>query len=152
MMLKSLAVFAVMPLLLFGPPRIAVTTTDLPAGVVAIVEARYHVPEADARVYATAYRNVGNRREEREVRLTRIDAEHYRLERTWGSWPAAVVVGVEQGEHGKHGVAEALVLVDATGKAVRADIAKSKPIFGNPMPRRVNDNEIEEGFKQVGSR
>lgn len=140
------------PLLLFGPPRIVVQTERLPAGAVAILDAHYHVPESDARVYATAYRNVGTTREEREVALTRIDAQHYRLDRTWGDWPAAVVVGVEQGEHGKHGVSEALVLVDRSGKAVRAVTAMSKPIFGNPQPRRVNDREIEEGYKAVAGR
>ncbi len=152
MLLKSLVALGATSLLFLGPPRIEVRTNNLPAGAVALVDAHFHVPEAEARVYATAYRNVGDRREERAVRLIRIDAEHYRLERTWGSWPAAVVIGVEQGENGRHGIAEALVLVDRDGKAVRADIGMTKPIFGNPMPRRVNDSEIEAGYRQVARR
>lgn len=140
------------PLLLFGPPRLGVQTERLPAGAVALIDAHYHVPESEARVYATAYRSVGNRREERDVALVRISAERYRLDRSWGDWPAAIVVGVEQGDHGKHGVAEALLLVDGAGKALRAGIAMTKPIFGSPQPRRVNDREIEEGYKQVATR
>lgn len=152
MTLKILALAATAGVLTMGPPRIGVRTDHLPAGVVAIVDAHYHVPEAEARVYATAYRNVGNRREERDVPLTRLTPERFQFARSWGNWPAAVVVGVEQGEHGKHGVSEALILIDASGKAVRADVAMTKPILGNPMPRRVSDSEIEEGYRQLSSR
>jgi hypothetical protein len=150
MLIKTIAVTALAAAVTLGPPRIAVSTSNLPAGAVALIDAHYHTPEADARVYGTAYTWSQGRRVEREVPLRRLEGTHYRLDNTWGAMPVALVLGVEQGERGKHGVAEALVRVDRTGKVVAIDIARTNPIIGPPMPRRVNDREIEGALQALG--
>jgi len=38
------------------------------------------------------------------------------------------------------------VRIDRSGN-VTVDIAKTRPILDNPMPRRVNDREFEEALK-----
>lgn len=152
MLIKSLAVSALAGAVLLGPPRIAVSTDNLPAGAVAMVEAVYHTDHGDARVYGTAYTHESGKRVEREITLRKLDATHYRVDHTWGATPVALVVGIEQGHDGKHGVAEALVRVDRHGKVLAVDIARTDPIVGSPMPRRVNDREIEGALQSLGYR
>lgn len=152
MLIKSLVVTTLAGAVLLGPPRIAVRTTELPAGAVAIITAEYHTDHGDARVYGTIYTLEAGRRVERQISLRKLDATHYRIDHTWGAMPVALVVGVEQGHDGAHGVAEALVRVDRTGKALAADVARTDPIVGSPMPRRVNDREIEGALQALGYR
>jgi hypothetical protein len=152
-MLARTLLAAASSLLLLGPPRIAVQTTNLGAGEVARVEAHFHTEEREARVYGTAYSWSRGQRLERDVPLERIDAEHYRVRRSWDAGiPVVLVLGVEQGEGGKHGVAEALVRVARDGRVAGVDLAMTRPIIGNPMPRRVNDREIEGALDQLGAR
>jgi hypothetical protein len=141
---------AVASLVVLGPPRIAVQTTNLAPGELARVDAHFHTDEDEARVYGTAYRWVNGARSEAVVPLERIDAQHYRVRRTWdANTPVVLVLGVEQGDGGKHGVAEALVRVDREGRVRGVDVAMTRPIVGNPMPRRVNDREIEGALNQL---
>ena len=151
MLIKSLAAVAIATAVLLGPPRIAVTTDDLPKGAVAMVEAQYHTDHGDARVYGTAYSHEAGKRIEREVTLRKLDANHYQVNNTWGAMPVALVLGVAQ-DHGDFGAAEALVRVDRTGRVLGIDIAKTNPIIGSSMPRRVNDREIEGALQALGYR
>lgn len=135
---------------ILGPPRISVRTSDLPAGAIALVEAHYHTDEDEARVYGTAYAWQDGRRTEQELRLTRRDAHHYTVSRSWpAGQPRVLVLGVEQGKRGEHGVAEALVRVDASGRVTNVDVALTKPISGHELPRRVNDREIENALLTI---
>jgi hypothetical protein len=152
MLLKSMAQLVLIGTVGLGPPRIDVRTSNLPAGAVAVVEARYHTDHGDARIYGTAYTHERGERIARVVTLRQLDATHWQVDRTWGAMAVALVVGVEQGERGKDGVAEALVRVDRSGKAVAVDIARTDPIVGPPMPRRVNDREIEGALQSLGYR
>lgn len=152
MLLKTALVTVITAAVTLGPPRIGVSTSNLPAGAVAIAEVHYHTDHDEARVYGTAYGYAQGQRTERVVTLRKLDDHHYRVDNTWGSEPVALVLGVEQGEHGKHGAAEALVRVDRSGKAIAVDIAKTNPIVGSPMPRRVNDREIEGALQALGYR
>lgn len=129
-----------------GPPSIEVTTTGQPAGVLATIEAHFHTEADEIRVYGTAYTWNDNQRGERVLRLERVDDSHYRVpDGGTACGPRVLVLGVEQGVAGEHGAAEALVRIDRSG-TVRVDIAKTRPILGNPMPRRVNDREIENAL------
>lgn len=152
MLIKSLAISVLAAAVTLGPPRITVRTTDLPDGAVALVEAEHHTDHGEARIYGTAYTIEAGQRVEREVALRKLDATRYQVNRTWGAMPVALVLGVEQGDHGEHGVAEALVRVDRSGKAIAVDLALTKPIVGRPMPRRVNDREIEGALQSLGYR
>jgi hypothetical protein len=152
-MLAKTLLAATSSLLLIGPPRITVQTANLAAGEIARVEAHFHTDEREARIYGTAYSWSRGERVERDVPLERVDAEHYRVRRSWdAATPVVLVLGVEQGERGEHGVAEALVRVARGGRVVGVDLAMTRPIIGNPMPRRVNDREIEGALDQLGAR
>lgn len=152
MLIKSLALATLAAAVALGPPRIGVRTTNLPAGAVAVAEVHYHTDHDEARVYGTAYTLEAGRRVEREIALRKLDDHHYRVDHTWGAQAVALVLGVEQGENGEHGAAEALVRVDRSGRAVRVDVAMTDPIVGRPMPRRVNDREIEGALQSLGYR
>jgi hypothetical protein len=152
-MLMKTILASTVSLLLIGPPRIAVQTTNQTGSALATIDAHFHTEEKDARVYATLYSWAGNQRTERTVALARLDEHRYRLDRTWVSTtPVVVVVGVEQGEAGKHGVAEALIRVARDGRVAGVDVAMTRPIAGSPQPRRVNDREIEGALEQLGAR
>jgi hypothetical protein len=152
MLLKSLTFAALGGILLLGPPRIDVRTSNLPAGAIAVAEVHYHTDHDEARVYGTAYGYVQGQRTERVVTLRKMDDHHYRVDNSWGNTAVALVLGVEQGEHGRHGAAEALLRVDRTGKVLAIDVARTNPIIGSAMPRRVNDREIEGALEQLGYR
>jgi hypothetical protein len=153
MMLIKTLLAATASLVVLGPPRIAVTTTNLPANALAMIEAHYHTEAKDARVYATLYTWSGNQRAEQSVALAKVDEHRYRLDRIWNvTTPVVLVVGVEQGEGGEHGAAEALIRVARDGRVTGVDVAMTRPIVGNAQPRRVNDREIEGALQQLGAR
>jgi hypothetical protein len=152
-MLPKILLVATASTLLLGPPRIAVHTGSLSGNALAVVEAHYHTDKDDARVYATLYGWNSGQRTERSVPLAKLDEHRYRLDRTWTTTtPMVLVVGVEQGENGKHGAAEALIRVARDGRVAGVDVAMTRPIIGSPQPRRVNDREIEGALEQLGAR
>jgi len=145
----SLATLTAGASLLLGPPSIEVTTTDQPAGVLATIEAHVHTDADEVRVYGTAYTWSGNQRGERVLRLERVDDSHYRVpDGGTPRGPRVLVLGVEQGVGGEHGAAEALLRIDRAGR-VTVSIAKTDPIIGNAMPRRVTDREIENALASI---
>lgn len=152
MFAKSLLVAAA-SLVLVGPPRIAVQTDNLSGNTLAMIDAHYHTDAKDARVYATLYSWSSNQRAERPVPLSKLGEHQFRLDRTWTTTaPVVLVVGVEQGDHGEHGVAEAMIRVNREGRVAGVDVAMTRPIVGSPQPRRVNDQEIESALRALGAR
>ena len=94
MLIKTLLA-ATASLVVLGPPRISVQTTNVPGNAVAIINADYHTEEDEARIYGTLYSMTGGRRTDRVLTLEKIDAHHYRLPRSWTTTePVVVVVGV----------------------------------------------------------
>lgn len=137
--------------LLLGPPRIAVQATDLPADALAMITADYHTDEAEARVYGTLYRVEQGRRVDRPVALEKLSAHRYRLPRAGlGTEAVVVVVGVEQGENGKHGAAEALLRVARGGRVVGVDIPTERD-GRHHLPRRITAREITAALEQVAA-
>jgi hypothetical protein len=152
MLAKSL-IAATTSLLLLGPPRIAVQTTNLAPGEFARIEAHFHTEEKEARVYGTVHSVVDGRRQAVVLPLDRIDAQHYRVRQSWGaSTPVVLVLGVEQGEQGRHGVAEAMVRVARDGRIAGVDVVTESPRDGHRLPRRVTDREIVSALEQLGAR
>ncbi|HRP07229.1 MAG TPA: hypothetical protein PLL69_01960 [Gemmatimonadales bacterium] len=152
-MLIRLLLTTVAPILILGPPRIGVSTARLPANTSAVIEAHYHTDHDEARVYGTAYHWSGGQRIERPVVLEKATGDRWNLRTTWDTARSVViVVGVEQGDHGVHGVAEALLRVANGGRVVAFDIAMTDPIIGRAMPRRVTDSEIEAAAERIGAR
>lgn len=140
------------PILVLGPAQIEVTTANLPAGAAAIIKAHYHTEASKASVYGTVYTWSGNRRHEREITLHKIDSDRWRLDSDWSAGtPIVVVVGVEQEVNGNRDAAEALIQVGRNGRVKSVAVARTKPILGRPMPRRVSDREIEDALQEMGS-
>ena len=151
MFAKSLLVTGA-SLVLLGPPRIAVQTDNLSGNALAMIDAHYHTDAKDARVYATLYSWTGNQRTERSVPLSNVAEYRYRLDRTWTtSTPVVLVVGVEQGDHGEHGVAEALIRVNREGRVAGVDIPTNRR-DGHDIPRRITAREIDGALRALGAR
>jgi hypothetical protein len=151
MFIKTLLA-ATASLALFGPPRIAVQTTNVTGNAVAIITADYHTEEADARVYGTLHTIASGQRATRAIALEKLDAHRYRVPRSWTTTePVVVVVGVEQGEKGKHGVAEGMIRVARGGSVAGVDIPTERT-NGHNIPRRITDREIDAAFLQLGVR
>jgi hypothetical protein len=151
-MLAKTLLAATASMLLVGPPRIAVQTNGLTGDAIAMVDVHFHTDEDEARIYGTAYTLAGGRRVDRTIPLDRIDASHYRVRRTWTSTdPMVLVLGVEQGEGGKHGAAEALVRLARGGRVVGVDIPTERR-DGHTLPRRITEREIDGALERLGTR
>lgn len=151
-MLTRTLLAATITTLFLGPPRIAVQTTDVPGGGLAMITADYHTDEAEARIYGTLHRIDQGRRVERAVTLEKVTAHRYRLTRSWtGTEPVVVVVGVEQGESGKHGAAEALIRVARDGRVVGVEIPTERD-GRHVLPRRITTREVDSALEQLGAR
>lgn len=150
-MLTRTLLAATASLALFGPPRITVQTANLAGNAVATIHADYHTEESDARIYGTLYGMTAGRRTDRALTLERIDAHHYRLSRSWTTTePLVVVVGVEQGEKGEHGAAEALIRVARGGQVAGVDIPTERR-NGHTIPRRITEREITAALTALGA-
>ena len=151
MLIKTLLAAAV-SLAVFGPPRIAVQTTNLTGNAVALIVADYHTEEADARVYGTLYTMASGARTDRAIALEKVDAHRYRVPRSWTTTePVVLVVGVEQGEKGKHGVAEGLIRIARGGQVAGVGIPTERT-NGHNIPRRITQREIDAAFTALGVR
>lgn len=151
-MLSKLLLSTTTTMLLLGPPRIAVQTTNLTGDAVAVITADYHTDEDDARIYATLYTNDGGERRERTITMNKLDAHRFRITRSLvGTDPGVLVVGVEQGEQGKHGAAEALIRLRRGGVIGGVDIPTERSGNHN-LPRRITEREITAALGQVGAR
>ena len=139
-------------MLLIGPPRIAVQTTDLTGNALAMVTADYHTDEDEARIYGTLYSINQGQRVDRSITLEKVGDHRYRVNRTWtGTEPMVLVVGVEQGEGGKHGAAEALIRVARGGRVAGVDTPTERE--GNhTLQRRITQREINAALDQLGAR
>ena len=151
MLIKTLLA-ATASLVVLGPPRIAVQTTNLTGNSVAMIVADYHTDEDEARVYGTLYTMASGRRADRAIALEKVDAHRYRVPRSWTTTePVVLVVGVEQGEKGKHGVAEGLIRVARGGLVTGVDIPTERS-NGHNIPRRITDREIDAALTALGAR
>lgn len=151
MLIKTLLA-ATASLAVFGPPRIAVQTTNLTGNAVALITADYHTEEAEARVYGTLYSITAGQRADRVVALEKLDAHRYRVPRSWTTTePVVLVVGVEQGEKGEHGAAEALIRVARGGRVAGVDIPTERR-SGHNIARRITQGEIDGALTQLGAR
>lgn len=143
---------AAISMLLLGPPRIAVQTTNLPGDALAMVTADYHTDEDDARIYGTLYSINQGQRVDRAISLEKVAEHRYRLTRSWtGTEPVVVVVGVEQGANGKHGAAEALIRVARGGRVAGVEIPTQREGNHN-LQRRITQREINAALDQLGAR
>lgn len=141
----------------FGPPTIKVTeVTGAPpvASAVLLVESHHHTDEVDPQVSARAITMRGGQRVSQNVTLTKYgEVGHYGVTKQWASGTAWVLVfTIKQGPDGKHGIAESLVKVDATGKVAGIDNVIGRNERGDRFPRAATDAEITAALSELGVR
>ncbi|MCA0374496.1 MAG: hypothetical protein LCH84_02430 [Gemmatimonadetes bacterium] len=138
---------------LFGPPHLTVTavapqpaTPGAPAFTVAI---EHH--HEDVAVTARAEGVQRGVPVTRALTLVRRDSTHYTVARQWDAGtPWVLVLAVEQGEGGRHGVAEAVVSIDARGAVQGITYTTPGFVDGTKEPRRVTRREVQAALAKLG--
>jgi hypothetical protein len=143
--------------LAFGPPRITVRpVTDpskAPAGAVLLVESMHHNEIADLDVTGRAEGFANGKRVTLPLRLTHQTVGHYALTKQWqDGTPWVLVLAAEQGSNGSHGVAEAIVKVDASGAFASIDYPAAGWIAKTDTPKRTSAADIEAVLSSMVAR
>ena len=138
----------------FGPPHIAVRqVTDpasAPAGVVMFVDGDHHSETDLLTITGRAEGTRNGQRVSRTLTLVKTSGGHYTLTKQWDAGTAWVLVlAAEQGPGGKHGVAEALVKVDATGKVISVDYPAAGWDGKDFIPRRTSAATIDAALTMM---
>lgn len=157
-MLARVALVAAAPLFaaaLFGPPHIKVTAVSpQPAAVGApafTVDIEHH--HEDVAVTGRAEGMRGGKQVSQVLTLTRKDSTHYNVARQWDAGsPWVLVFSVEQGPDGKHGVAEAVVSIDATGAVKGIEYTTPGFLDRTGIPRRVTKEKVKEALVALGAK
>lgn len=146
---RSTFAIAAFAALFFGPPSIHVRTVtpatkDAPAGAVLMIDGKHHTSLGNFDIIGRAESFQNGRRVTKPLTLTRISTGLFAVSRQWenGS-PWVLVFSAEQGDDGVHGIAEALVKVDARGTIV--DIQHRNPAIVNNkvvVPKAVGESDI----------
>lgn len=140
----------------FGPPSIHVravtpSTTGAPAGAVLMIEGRHHTSLGSFDIIGRAESVQNGKRITKPIALTKASTGLFAVTRQWetGS-PWVLVFSAEQGDDGVHGIAEALVRVDARGAIV--DIEHHNPaIVANKavMPKPITEKEVVAALASI---
>lgn len=138
---------------LFGPPHIKVRHVATPAtaatGVVFELDVLHHSTPEDSKVTGRAEGVRDGTRVSVPLTIGHKSTGLFTVTRQWDAGKAWVLVfSVEQGPDGKHGVAEAVVSVEATG-AVR-DISYTTPGFFEGKPVRATTKQVDAALKELG--
>ena len=132
----------------FSPPRITVRpVTDpstAPAGAVLLVESRHHTQIADLAVTGRAEGFQNGKRVSMPLRLVHISVGHFSLAKQWqDGTPWVLVLSVEEGSNESHGVAEALVKVDASGRFASIEYPAAGWIGSTNTPKRISAADVD---------
>lgn len=133
---------------LLGPPHIHVREVNqgvtAPAGAVFLIEATHHDQVASLQVVGRAEGIQAGKRVTVPLTLTAMGKGHFAIARQWSagtSW--VLVLTAEQGPDAAHGVAEALVKVDAAGKVVSIDYPAPGWVERTNVPKRTSARDID---------
>ena len=138
---------------LFGPPHIKVrhvaTPATAPAGVVFELDVLHHTTPEDSKVTGRAEGVRDGRRVSLPLTIGHKSTGLFTVTRQWDAGKAWVLVfAAEQGEDGKHGVAEAIVSLESSG-ALKG-ISYTEPGFVDGKPSRATPKQIDAALKQLG--
>lgn len=131
-----------------GPPHITVRpVTDqstAPAGAVLLVESMHHTQIADLAVTGRAEGFQNGKRVSMPLQLVHISVGHFSLAKQWqDGTPWVLVLSAEEGSNESHGVAEALVKVDASGRFVSIEYPAAGWINNTNTPKRISAADVE---------
>ncbi|MES3033380.1 MAG: hypothetical protein V4813_05220 [Gemmatimonadota bacterium] len=141
----------------FGPPHISVrkvsTADTAPAGAVLLVEGGHHDKDAELNIIGRAEGLQNGKRISQPLRLEKQSAGHYSLSKQWqDGTPWILVLAVDQGSAGAHGVAEALVKVDASGTIGAIEYPAPGWIGRTNTPKRTASTVIDAMLAQMVAR
>ncbi len=132
----------------FGPPRIHVTVVgprdNAPSGTVLLVEGHHHVDSEPLTITGRAEGVQNGRRVSMPLTMTNAAPGKYGVTRQWISGsPWLLILTAGQGNQGAHGIAEALVRIDAAGEIVGIDYPAAGWIGISETPKRTTVGEID---------
>lgn len=152
-----LATAAISTAALLGPPHITVRAVPvgargLPADAALLVQGEHHSDRELLTVTGRAEGVQGGRRVTRPLTLAPRGKSEYVVTRQWSrGTPWVLVFAAEQGPDGRHGVAEAMVKVDAAGAVTGIEHPKSAWTDRN-QPRRLTEREIRAALESLGAK
>lgn len=141
----------------FGPPHITVKKVavgdNAPAGAVLLVEGSHHDKTAELNIIGRTEGIVNGKRVSQPLRLEKQSVGHFSVAKQWqdGS-PWILVLSVDEGAAGAHGVAEALVQVDATGTIGTIEYPAPGWIGRSNTPKRTPSAAIDAMLAQMVAR
>jgi len=138
----------------FGPPHItvsAVTGTPPTPGAVLAITTEHHTEEEWADLSAQAITMRGGKRVEQTLEITRSTTRgRYGVRKQWESGaPVLLVFTIKQGEHGAHGMASALVKLDAAGKVVGIENLMERNARGDRYPRGATSADLVKALAEL---
>ncbi|MEI2719178.1 MAG: hypothetical protein V9E87_03415 [Gemmatimonadales bacterium] len=142
--------------LAFGPPSITVTAVSGKSaptpGAVFLIRSDHHHDEYPLTAKARAEGIVNGRRVTQPIALRAVPGK----EATWtatSQWsagtPWVLVFTIEQGDHGKYGVAEALVRVAADGRVLGIEPMRASNERGGSYARAAEAKEVEAALASL---
>lgn len=155
---RAFAVAALSATALLGPPHITVRavpagTSGLPADAVLLVQGEHHSDRELLTVTGRAEGVQGGKRVSRAVALVSRGKLEYVVTRQWArGTPWVLVFTAEQGPDGRHGVAEAMVKVDAAGAVTAIEHPKAAWNAERNEPRRLTEREIRAALASLGAK
>ncbi len=137
-----------------GPPRVhvaPVTDAALAAsGAVLQIDGAHHDGVDALTVTGRMLITVDGRRNFKPMTLVRRRPGHYTVTRQWPvGTPSVLVFAAEQGPNGSHGVAEAIVAIDAKGAIVSTDYPAAGWITNTDIPKRLTDREVVSALSAI---
>jgi hypothetical protein len=137
--------------LAFGPPSITVTSVTGPTappvpGAVFIVGTEHHHEAHAVSAHARLETLSNGRRQTTPLRLTAVPgkADRWALTKQWPAAQAAVLVlSIHQGEHGKYGIAEAIVRVGADGTVLGIEKIMQRNDRGDRYPGPAKPQDVD---------
>ena len=138
----------------FGPPHItvsAVSGTPPTPGAVFAVTTEHHTEEEWADVSAQAITMRGGKQVEQALEITRSSTRgRYGVRKQWETGaPVLLVFTIKQGEHGAHGMASALVKIDAAGKVLGIEHLMDRNARGDVYPRGATERDVERVLAEL---
>jgi hypothetical protein len=154
---KLLSTAAFTCLIVLGPPRIHVTEAtsrdNAPAGTVLLVEAHHHSDSEPLTVTGRAESVQNGRRVSLPLTLSTVSGGRYGVTRQWTSGSAwLLILTAGQGDKGAHGIAEALVKINAAGKIVGIEHPAAGWIGTSDTPKRISSAEIDAALASISAR
>ena len=152
-----LTIAAVSMSAMFGPPRIQVTEVTpgmtAPVGAVLLVEGHHHQQSELLTITGRAEGMKNGQRVSMPLTLVPASGGRFAVPRQWTSGtPWVLVLAAGENEAGAHGVAEALVKVDASGKLVGIEYPSAGWIGTSDTPKRTSPDEINAVLLPLASR